>query len=367
MSCAEPSDAHWMREALRLASKGQFTVIDTPLVGCVLVKDGQAIGCGWHRFSGQAHAEADAIASATVSTKGATAYVTLAPCTHHGRTPPCTDALLQAGVERVVIGADDTNPVATGAGEVLKAAGIAVTTGVLEAECRFLNRGFFSRIEKNRPWVTLKTAQSFDGKMALSTGESQWITGPEARQDVQRLRAQQQALITSVQTIQADDALFTVRMPLAGCRPPLRVVIDSRATLSLRSRFVQQAAPILWCVGKEAVLPKSLPPHVELLKLPKASTGRPCLNTLLRHLTNKGLNRVLVEAGSRLSRSFLQLGLVDEWVRYTAPVMLGETAQSGPSVLEPSLLSDCVKLAFTDVVAIGHDIRTTVLVRSQEA
>ena len=242
-------DAHYMARAIRLAERGRYTTDPNPRVGCVIVRDKHVLAEGWHRVAGQAHAEVDALAKLNGSAEGATAYVTLEPCSHHGRTGPCAQALLESGVAAVVIAMLDPNPLVAGRGvALLEQAGVRVRSGLMEQEARALNKGFLSRMERKRPWVTIKLATSLDGRTAMASGESKWITGPEARKDVQRLRAESSAIVTGIGTVLSDDPALTVRpeefdsvegFDKTEPRQPLRVVLDAKAQLSGREKIFQ--------------------------------------------------------------------------------------------------------------------------------
>ena len=320
-----------MRRALTLAAEGRFSTSPNPRVGCIIAHGGQIVGQGFHLKAGGPHAEVHALRQAGENARGATAYVTLEPCSHYGRTPPCAEALIQAGVSRVVAAIADPNPQVAGKGlAMLSAAGIRTESGLLETEARELNRGFLSRIERGRPFVRLKCAASLDGKTALSDGLSQWITGEAARHDVQILRAESCAVLTGIGTVLADDPQLNVRA-FPTLRQPLRIVLDSRLRLPPTAKLLADpASPILLLT---AVPPEKYPaaltavPHLDILTVP-AADGRISLPAALTLLAERGIGELLVEAGATLCGAFLQAGLADEIVLYQAGKILGGNARS---------------------------------------
>lgn len=328
-----------MQHALQLAWKGQYTTTPNPRVGCVFVRDEVAIAEGFHAKAGEGHAEVQAMANARqhgVSLKGSTAYVTLEPCAHHGRTGPCAEALLQTGVSRVVVATLDPNPLVAGKGmAILEKAGIQTQHGVLHAQARWINRGFFSRMERQRPWVRLKIAASIDGTSALNNGSSQWITSEEARQDGHHLRAQACAVLTGIGTVKADNPQLNVR-GIATTRQPAKVVVDSFFQTPRDAQLLQSGQ--VYIAHANASIPAWLATHpntanitplnVAPAKPDQAHTVSPAkqkndLALLLRELAQRGINELHLEAGFGLNGSFLQAGLVDEVVQYVAPVLLG--------------------------------------------
>ncbi len=354
---ATAEDFLWMARALRLAERGLYTTTPNPRVGCVLVKDGQVIGEGWHVRAGDGHAEVHALMAAGEQAKGATAYVTLEPCSHTGRTPPCADALVKAGVARVVVAMQDPNPLVAGRGiQRLMDAGIRVLSGVLGAAAAELNRGFVTRMTTGRPWVRLKLGVSLDGRTALANGRSQWITSPTARSDVQRLRARSCAIITGINTVLVDEARLTVREFLVE-RQPQRVILDSRLQLSAE-------APILLMPGVQVVYRQAATEAVTELEKAGAvvwqaaeSDGRIHLAAVLDALGQQGKNEVLVESGPGLAGAFLKAGLVDELVIYQAGLTLGSESRGMFDGLD---LSELVQAQHWDVIdrrAIGPDWR----------
>ncbi|MEC6746270.1 bifunctional diaminohydroxyphosphoribosylaminopyrimidine deaminase/5-amino-6-(5-phosphoribosylamino)uracil reductase RibD [Pseudomonas qingdaonensis] len=361
-------DAHYMARALELARKGLYSTHPNPRVGCVIVRDGQVVGEGWHVRAGEPHAEVHALRQAGELARGACAYVTLEPCSHHGRTPPCAEALVKAGVARVVAAMQDPNPQVAGQGlKRLADVGVEVASGVLEAEARALNPGFLKRMEHGLPFVRVKLAMSLDGRTAMASGESQWITGPAARSAVQRLRARSSVVLTSAQSVLADNARMTVRADelgldadstaLAMARPPLRVLIDGRLRLPLTAPFFQ-AGPVLVVTAAAPVAQYAQAGH-DLLSLP-GTDGHVDLPALLRELARRGASEVLVEAGPGLAGAFAQQGLVDEYQLFIAAKFLGSSAR--PLLDWPlARMSEAQALKITDMRAVGDDWRVTAI------
>ncbi len=358
-------DQGFMARALELARKGLYSTHPNPRVGCVIVADGQVVGEGWHRRAGEPHAEVHALRQAGERARGATAYVTLEPCSHHGRTPPCADALVAAGLKRVLAAMQDPNPQVAGTGLArLAEAGIAVHSGVLEAEARALNAGFVKRMEQGLPLVRVKLAMSLDGRTAMASGESQWITGPAARSAVQRLRARSSVIISGADTLLADAARLTVRadelglepalVELAMARPPLRVLVDGRLRVPLDAAFFQ-AGPALVASCAAAQGERYRAAGHELLAVPGAD-GHVDLRQLLVELAARGANEVLVEAGPRLAGAFAQQGLVDEYQLFVAPKLLGSSARP---LLELPLarMAEARALKIVEMRAVGDDWR----------
>lgn len=337
------SDEAWMARALRLAEHGRYTTMPNPRVGCVLVKDEELVGEGFHMRSGEAHAEIHALAEAGDKAEGATAYVTLEPCSHQGRTGPCCEALIQAGVARVVVAMQDPNPLVAGRGiERMRAAGIQVDVGILEEDAWTLNAGFLLRMVQGRPRVRLKMAMSLDGRTAMPSGESQWITGPEARRDVQRLRAESCAILTGVDSIIFDNARLTVRPEQLGdvedvsaetiaARQPLRVILDSTLRMPLAAAcLVEPGRTLVVTVAgiQNARRAKLEQAGAEILELPAGENGRVDLAALLSWLAeHEQCNDVLVETGATLAGAMMDAGLVDELRLYLAPTLLGSEAR----------------------------------------
>lgn len=362
-------DRAWMARALQLAERGLYTVRSNPRVGCVLVKDGVLIGEGWHARAGEGHAEVNALGAAGERARGATAYVTLEPCSHFGKTPPCADALLAAGVSRVVAAMQDPNPQVAGRGlQRLRDAGVEVSCGVLQAEAEALNRGFIRRMRGGLPWVRLKLAMSLDGRTAMASGESQWITGAAARADVQRLRARSDAVISGADAVLQDSSALTVRAEQLGLEPalaeraaaaqPLRALIDGRLRVPLDAWLFQQQGPTLVvCHHDQGRAGEWQAAGSELLALP-GSAGQVDLQALLAELARRGCNEVLVESGARLAGAFWQAGLVDELLVYLAPTLLGSLARP---LLELPLaqMAEAPRLQISEVRAVGGDWRIT--------
>jgi diaminohydroxyphosphoribosylaminopyrimidine deaminase/5-amino-6-(5-phosphoribosylamino)uracil reductase len=365
-------DTQMMSRAIQLARKGLYTTRPNPSVGCVLVQDSIIIGEGYHQVAGQGHAEVNALADAAKqghSTVGATAYVTLEPCSHYGRTPPCALGLINAQVARVVIAVKDANPqVADNGIAMLQDARIQVEVGLLAAEALTLNLGFMKRMKTGLPWVTVKVAASLDGKTALSNGVSKWITGPAARQDVQRMRARHCALITGVETIIADDPSLNVRYEELGSlksslspislQQPLRVVLDSQARLTADFMLFSIETPILLVStsGYSDAVQALFPNHVSLLQVKANSAGRVCLDTLLKYL-GESCNSVMVEAGATLSGSFIEHHLVDELVLYQAPKLLGSEGRNMLSLTDYQTMEQIPKIVLKDQRNVGQDTR----------
>lgn len=345
-----------MARALRLAERGAFTTRPNPMVGCVITQGGQVIGEGWHQRAGGPHAEVLALAQAGAQARGATVHVTLEPCAHHGRTPPCADALIEAGVARVVVAAGDPNPKVAGAGLVrLRAAGIEVESGLMQAPARELNRGFFARIERGRPWLRMKLAMSLDGRTALANGESRWITGAAARADVQRWRARAGAILTGSGTVLADDPHLTMRLPEADVAPLLRVVLDTGLRTPAGFHLLDGSAPTLVLHGPH-VTPDARFAKAECQSMALAD-GRLPLRAVLETLANRAINEVQVEAGSVLCGALLEQGLVDELLLYVAPVLLGSSAR--PLLALPALsdMASRWRLQVVDERRLGEDWR----------
>ncbi|WP_241607891.1 bifunctional diaminohydroxyphosphoribosylaminopyrimidine deaminase/5-amino-6-(5-phosphoribosylamino)uracil reductase RibD [Rosenbergiella australiborealis] len=360
------SDRDFMQHALQLAARGRFTTSPNPNVGCVIVKDGAIIGEGFHQKAGEGHAEVHALREAGTAAKGATAYVTLEPCSHYGRTPPCCDALIAAGITRVVAAMQDPNPQVAGRGlHRLREAGIEVEFGLLAQEAESLNRGFLKRMRTGFPWVQLKMAASLDGRTAMANGESQWITSAAARQDVQQFRAQSSAILTTSQTVLADNPQMSVRwsqldadtQALIGeasqLRQPLRVVLDRHRQVSDNAalfmpgaqtwRAVVQPSEQINAWDKELVLPEH---H-----------GYIDLVALMMTLGQQQINTVWVEAGATLAGQLLHAGVVDELILYTAPKLLGSDARSLCQLPGIEHLSQAMEFEINDIRQIGRDLR----------
>lgn len=350
-------DHGMMARALQLAERGLWTTSPNPRVGCVLVRDGEVVGEGWHEKAGEPHAEVHALREAGVRARGATAYVTLEPCSHHGRTPPCAEALIAAGVARVVAAMTDPNPLVAGKGlALLQAAGIETASGLLENEARELNIGFVSRMTRGRPWLRLKVASSLDGKTALNNGVSQWITGPAARTDGHRWRARACAILTGIGTVRDDDPQLNVRA-VETSRQPLRVVVDSKLEIPLSARILQ-GGPVLIAGAVENIEKIALlrSTGAEVVIFPNAA-GKVELSDLLQELARRGVNEVHAEAGFKLNGSLMREGLVDELLLYLAPCLIGDAASGLFNLPELTTLDGKRLLQIRDLRQIGEDIR----------
>ena len=350
-------DHGMMARALQLAERGLWTTTPNPRVGCVLVRDGEIVGEGWHEKAGEPHAEIHALHAAGELARGATAYVTLEPCSHHGRTPPCADALVAAGIARVVAAMGDPNPLVAGAGlALLQAAGIETASGLLENEARELNIGFVSRMTRGRPWLRLKAAASLDGKTALNNGVSQWITGPDARRDGHRWRARACAVLTGIGTVRDDDPQLSVR-DVDTSRQPLRVVVDSRLEIPLTAKILH-GGPVLVAAAVDDEMKANLlrAAGAEVVVLPNAD-GKVELKDLLEELGRRGINEVHAEAGFKLNGSLLREGLVDELLLYLAPCLVGHAASGLFNLPELTSLEGKRLLQIRDLRQIGEDIR----------
>ena len=354
--CAD--DHRYMAYALQLAARGLYTTTPNPRVGCVIVKHNQIVGEGWHQRAGTPHAEIHALAEAADAAREATVYVTLEPCSHHGRTPPCVDALIHAGVTRVVAAMADPNPLVAGQGiQRLTLAGIRAETGLMEADARALNPGFISRMTRNRPWVRLKTASTLDGKTALANGQSQWITGDAARTDVQKLRARACAVLTGSGTVLADDPRMTVRDFDIG-RQPLRVIVDSNLLTPPTAAILPA---LIACRTSQPERRAALTAAgAEILELPDAR-GRVDLAALLSKLAQQGINEVHVEAGAALNGALLESGFVDEWIAYIAPLAVGHDARGLFNQTPLESLAQAARFRLEEVRQIGDDLRLTLL------
>ena len=346
-----------MARALQLAERGLWTTTPNPRVGCVLVRDGEVVGEGWHERAGGPHAEVHALRAAGARARGATAFVTLEPCSHHGRTPPCAEALVDAGVTRVVAAMADPNPLVAGNGlAMLRAAGIETACGLLENEARELNIGFVSRMTRGRPWLRLKAAASLDGKTALDNGSSQWITGPAARRDGHAWRARACAILTGIGTVRDDDPQLTVR-EVDTPRQPLRVIVDSRLETPLTAKILSGGPVLLAAAVDDEKKANSLrAAGAEVLLLPNAA-GKVELKDLLEELARRGINEVHAEAGFKLNGSLLREGLVDELLLYLAPCLIGHAAAGIFNLPALAELDDRQRLQVRDLRQVGEDIR----------
>ena len=350
-------DHEFMARALQLARRGLYTTTPNPRVGCVLVRDGRAVGEGWHEKAGEAHAEVNALRVAGAAARGATAYVTLEPCAHFGRTPPCIDALRAAGVARVVAAMQDPNPLVAGKGLAeLGASGVDVSSGLMEAEAHELNIGFVSRMTRGRPWLRLKVAASFDGKTALNNGKSQWITGADARRDAHAWRARSCAILTGIGTVRDDDPRLTVR-DVQTTRQPLRVVVDSRLELPLTAKVLDGGNVLMAAaVQDDAKIAALVRQGAEVVVVPCAH-GKVDLPQLMQELARRGINEVLVEAGFKLNGSLVREGCVDELLIYQAPILLGDAARGMFDLPELTELSAKRELEIRELRKVGRDLR----------
>ena len=356
-----PDDLFWMRRAIVLARLGQYSTKPNPNVGCVIVKDAQLLGEGYHPRAGQPHAEVFALRQAGEQARGATAYVTLEPCAHYGRTPPCAKALVDAGVVKVVVACPDPNPLVAGKGvQILKDAGIQVDVGVAEAEARQLNLGFLKAMATGMPYVRLKVASSLDGRTAMASGESKWITGTAARADVQHWRAISAAVLTGIDTVLADDCLLNVRHLASvddthSVVQPKRIILDRQGRLPLSAQILQQPETVM-VMG---------PYRAELAALGVIQLAVQPLATLLAQLVQQHqIYDVLIEAGATLSTAFLQEGWVDEVISYVAPTLLGSSARTMFNA-EFEQMSEQLRFKLCDVTQLGDDVRLR-LIPSQE-
>ncbi|WP_105264495.1 bifunctional diaminohydroxyphosphoribosylaminopyrimidine deaminase/5-amino-6-(5-phosphoribosylamino)uracil reductase RibD [Pseudoalteromonas sp. T1lg76] len=368
-------DKRYMRRAIELAYLGRFTTTPNPNVGCVLVKDGQIIGEGFHQQAGTAHAEVHALAAAGDKAEGATAYVTLEPCSHTGRTGPCAGALIKAKVAKVICAMQDPNPQVSGRGmKMLAEAGIEVASGLLGDEAEKLNLGFLKRMRTGRPYVTCKLAASLDGKTALANGESKWITGPEARKDVQAFRAQHCAILSGADTVLVDDAKLNVRLDdtqlaeyvLPEVRQPLRVILDSRYRLTPDLVLFQQPGEILLVRSRTAsVTRKELdkqslwPNNVTELMCEGLENGQVNLDALLAELAQRDINSVWLEAGATLAGAMAQQQLIDSYIVYIAPKLMGSDAKGLLTMGPFTAMTQVPTLHFSDMTPVGEDIRLT--------
>ena len=358
-----------MARALALTERVRDTSTPNPNVGCVLVKDGRIVGEGWHARAGEPHAEIVALANATEEPRGATAYVTLEPCAHQGRTGPCADKLVEAGVARVVAALRDPFPRVNGRGlERLRAAGIEAQVGLMEAQAREVHRGFLSRVTRGRPWMRIKAAASIDGRIARASGESQWITGEAARRDVHALRARSCAMLTGIGTVAHDDPQLTVRhVPCE--RQPRRAVIDSRLEIKPNARILHGGGTLVFTASGDGARRSALEAAgAEVVVVPgdPVKPGKTDLAAVARMLGDRGFNEVTVETGARLNGSLLAAGVIDEVVLYLAPRILGDAAQGLFALPGLERLEDSIEVRIAEVRSVGEDLRVTLRLGSQD-
>lgn len=361
-------DRRHMRRALELALRGLYSTDPNPRVGCVLVSDGKTVGEGWHERAGEAHAEVHALRAAGEAARAATAYVTLEPCAGHGRTPPCVQALLAAGVARVVFAAADPNPRMQGGAALLRAGGVQVDAGLLADEAHQLNPGFFQRLERGMPWVRVKVGASLDGRTALANGASRWITNEASREDVQTWRARSSAILTGIGTVLADDPTLNVRLPAAS-RQPLRVVLDSALRIPAEAKILNVEGSSLIFVAADTHRDLSAQADyaqraatlqargAKILGVAQQTVGRLDLRMMLARLAELAVNEVWVEAGARLTGAFIAAGLVDELIVYLAPTLLGPDAR--PLAELPSIADLAQRRSFRlgGIERFGDDLR----------
>jgi len=347
----------FMGQALELAERGLYTTTPNPRVGCVIVRDGAVVGTGWHEKTGMPHAEVLALKEARDRARGATLYVNLEPCSHHGRTPPCVEAIIPAGIKRVVAAMQDPNPKVAGAGfSLLRAAGIAVEQGLMEGEARELNIGFVARMTRGRPWVRMKIAASLDGRTALANGRSQWITGEPARRDGHRWRARACAVLTGFGTVRDDDPRLNVR-GVDTPRQPLKIVVDSKFETSPSARVLQGGKTlVVGAVNDEKRIAALKAAGAEAVMIPNDS-GKVELFKLMEELARRELNEIHVEAGTKLNGSLLQAGVVDELLVYLAPSLIGDSGRGMFHLPVLTELSRSTALKIREVERVGEDLR----------
>lgn len=352
-----PEDQTFMAHALDLAARGLYTTTPNPRVGCVIAREGKIVGEGWHERAGEGHAEVHALRAVGSLSEGATAYVTLEPCSHFGRTPPCAQALIKSGVRRVVCAMQDPNPLVSGRGlQSLREAGIEVLCGLYESEARALNEGFIARMERGRPWLRIKSAASLDGRTALANGESQWITSEAARADAQHWRARSCAILTGIGTVLADAPRLTVR-GLDTPRQPLRVIVDSQLRCPPDAAVLADGhALIATCVADPLRHQVFLERGVTVLTLANGR-GQVDLNALMGELAGRGINEVLTEAGATLNGALIAAGLADALLLYLAPTLLGNTARGMFALPELQSLQHASQLSIESLERIGPDLR----------
>ena len=362
-----PQDVAFMQLALDLAKQGEFTTTPNPSVGCVLVKDGKVVGKGFHAKAGEPHAEVMALREAGENARGATAYVTLEPCSHFGRTPPCAKGLVEAGVSKVIAAMCDPNPQVAGKGlQILSDAGIESAVGLLEENAEQLNKGFLKRMRTGKPFVQLKLAMSIDGKTAMASGESKWITGAQARADVQQYRAKASAILSTSQTVLADDPSLNVRWeelpsdvkadyPQEKLRQPVRVILDSSHKVRSDFKVFSTESPV-WLVGEDDISLTDFPPFTDYLKLDR-NQGETRLQSLMAELGKRQINTLWVEAGATLAGALIAENLVDELIIYMAPKLLGDQARDLCHLPNLTQLADAPLWQLQSCEPIGDDLK----------
>jgi diaminohydroxyphosphoribosylaminopyrimidine deaminase / 5-amino-6-(5-phosphoribosylamino)uracil reductase len=356
-----------MARALRLAAQGLFTTDPNPRVGCVLVRDGDIVGEGWHERAGAAHAEINALAAAGDKARGAECYVTLEPCCHHGRTPPCSDALIAAGVKKVIAAMEDPNPLVAGTGlKLLAAAGIEVSTGLLHSQAQALNPGFIQRMRLGRPFIRVKLAMSVDGRTAMNNGESQWITGSAARSDVQLWRARSSAIMTGVGTILADDPSLLVRPQQfpssvhapSQLRQPVRIIIDNHLSTPIKAKILhQEGKTLIFTSNKNENIREQLQHQGATVIVCDTMAGELDLHEICHELGKREYNEILVEAGATLCGALLKAGLIDELLLYMAPILMGDGAKGLFHLPWLKQMAQRIPLDIRDIRAVGQDWR----------
>ena len=356
------SDVEYMQHAIRLAKKGLYTTDPNPNVGCVIVKNNEIVGEGWHRRAGEPHAEVNALEQAGSQANDATVYVTLEPCSHTGKTPPCAEALIKAGVKKVIAAMVDPNPLVAGNGlKKLEEADIETQSGLLESQARELNPGFIKRMESGRPFVRVKLAMSLDGRTAMASGESQWISGEASRYDVQRLRATSSAVLTGIDTVLFDDPSMNVRLSadqldVEQVRQPKRIILDSQLRMRSDVKIASLDGECIVYTSISVANDKHYPFKVETIN---TQDGQIDLQALMQDLANKEINLLHVEAGSVLCGALLKNDLVDEIIIYMAPHIMGDAAKGLSHLPELDQMKDRISLDIKDVKSIGNDIRIT--------
>jgi diaminohydroxyphosphoribosylaminopyrimidine deaminase/5-amino-6-(5-phosphoribosylamino)uracil reductase len=359
MSDFSAEDSRHMGEALRLAELGLYTTDPNPRVGAVVVKDGKVVGRGFHKVAGEAHAEVLALKEAGSAAKGATLYVTLEPCSHQGKTPPCADAVVKSGVTRVVAAMTDPNPLVAGKGfEILKAAGIAVSEGLMAAQAKALNPGFISRMTRGRPWVRTKLAASMDGRTALANGESKWISCDASREDVHRWRARSSAVLTGIGTLLADDPTFTVRLP-GEWRQPMKVVVDTNLSTPADAKVFARNPDLVY-IATAVDDPEEHEPLNAIganIQVFPERRGFMDLKAILETLAELECNEVLMEAGAGMNGALLEAGLVDELILYMCPSLLGDKARGMFSLAGISSMTERRELEIADARMFDKDLR----------